>query len=232
MDQATENSKSNSRGTGFTFRGKEIVLSKRNGRPFGGLIAKGIKKGIYPEFMRIQAATLFAATGDFELVAELSKVPVGTVKSWRKQEWFQDLLKEIREENQDRIDAKFTEIIDLSLEQLVDRVRHGDWAQNYKGELLRKPLSAKDLSLVAATYVDKRQLLRGEATSRTEAVGITETTVGRLEKLAETFENLAKFKRKPTIEITEVVYGKIESKAGSERPRDNSTETKVLNEGS
>src|SRR5437016_2993532 len=82
--------------TGFTFRGKQIILSKTSGAPYSGLKAKGMEKGIYPEEKRIEAVTLFAATGNFSMVAELSKIPEHLVRSWRKTEWFQALLHEIR----------------------------------------------------------------------------------------------------------------------------------------
>jgi hypothetical protein len=191
--------------TGFTFRGKEIVLSKTGGRPFSGLVKKGMEKGIYPEEKRIEAVTVYAATGHFGRTSELTKVPEGTIRAWRKQEWFLELLREVRAENNDKIDSKFTEIVERSLDQLVDRVEHGDYHVLRDGSLIRKPVNAKDLSLVAAINVDKRQLLRGEPTSRSESVGSAdEKAVGRLEKLAETFENLAKFGRQPkTIEQIE-----------------------------
>lgn len=179
--------------TGFTFRGKEIVLSKTQGAPFKGLKAKGLEQGIYPEEMRLKAVTIYAATGHFGTTAELSKVPEQLVRTWRKQEWFMELLKEIRQENNAKIDAKFTEIIESSLEQLTDRIQHGDHKVLRDGSLVRVPVAAKDLSLVAAINVDKRQLLRGEPTSRSESIGsVEEKAVGRLEKLAETFENLAR----------------------------------------
>lgn len=186
--------------TGFTFRGQEIILSKTRGRPFSGLVKKGMEKGIYPEEKRIEAVTLYAATGNFVTVSELSGVPVPTLKSWRNSEWFQNLLKEIRTENNEKLDAKFTEIVESSLEQLSDRVKNGDYVVTKRGELVRKPISAKDLSLVAAINVDKRQLLRGEPTSRSESVDKPENeALKRLENLAETFENLARHGRNPKV---------------------------------
>lgn len=193
--------------TGFTFRGKEIVLSKTRGRPFGGLKAKGMEKGIYPEEKRIEAVTLYAATGNFPLVSELSGVPESILRGWRKAEWFAALLSEIRQENNAKLDAKFTEIVEGALEQLTDRIVNGDHHVLRDGTVIRKPISAKDLSLVAAINVDKRQLLRGEPTSRSESVDkVGDKAVNKLEKLAETFENLARFGRQPkVIEVEDAV---------------------------
>ena len=194
--------------TGFTFRGKEIVLSKTTGRPWSGLVRKGMERGhnrIYPERKRIEVVVLYACVGDPEQVSKLSSVPVSYIKKWRKEDWFKDLLREIREENNDKIDVQFTEIVEKTLEQVKDRLENGDYVQNYKGDLQRKPISAKDLVYLLSINVDKRQTLRGEPTTRTEVVEkLQEKQVDRLEKLAETFENLARFGRKPKIFVGEV----------------------------
>lgn len=158
----------------------------------------GIEKGMFPEEKRIEVVTLFAATGNLENTSELSGVPVQTIRAWRKADWFYELLREVRNENNAVLDAKFTQIVDKSLDQIVDRIENGDSVLTRDGELVKKPMSGKDLSLVAAINVDKRQLLRGEPTSRSESLGGVEAqAVGRLEKLAETFENLARLGRVP-----------------------------------
>lgn len=198
---------SDNKKTGFTFRGKEIVLQKAPGRPYKptGLVARGMAKGIFPDKKKMEVVALYAASGRVKEVAALAKVPVDRVYQWRKEQWFQDALREVWQENNEKIDAKFTDIIECALEQVSDRVQHGDWVQNAKGDLLRKPIPAKDLSIVVAINVDKRQLLRGEPTSRTDApVNVAEKTVQKLEKLAVTFENLAKFGR-PKTEVIDVV---------------------------
>lgn len=202
---------SKNNGTDFTFRGKEIVLSKTRGRPFSGLVKKGMEKGMYPEQKRIEAATLYAATGNMARVSELSGVPLHLVRTWRRTDWFQDLLREIWEENNEKIDAKFTQIIEKSLEQIQDRLENGDVHVLKTGEIIRKPISAKDLSLVSAINVDKRQLLRGLPTARTEAAGATDKNINRLERIAETFENLARFGR-GKVEVIDVQVTKDEER--------------------
>lgn len=183
--------------TGYTFRGQEIVESRTRGRPVTGLVKKGMERGIFPDEKKIEAVTMYAITGHFGRTSELTSIPEYTLRQWRKQEWFQDLLKEIRVENNEKIDAKFTDIVDKSLDQLTDRVTNGDFHVLRDGTLIRKPITAKDLSLVAAINIDKRQLLRGEPTSRSESVGtIEEKAVSRLENLAKTFEDLAKHGRR------------------------------------
>ena len=185
--------------TGYTFRGKEIIIAKQRGRPVGGLVKKGMEKGIFPDEKKIEVVTLYAALGSAEKVGELSKVNPSTIRQWRKEQWFQDLMKEVWDENNEKIDAKFTAIVEKSLDQVLDRLDNGDVRVLKDGTTVRVPVSAKDLSLVSAINVDKRQLLRGLPTTRSESVGaVGAQSMDRLERLAETFENLARFGRKET----------------------------------
>lgn len=204
--------------TGLTFRGDEIVLSKATGNPRTGGWAKR-KKGMYPEEKMIETATLFAATGDLDKTAELCKVTPSAIRTMIKKPEFQAILQEVWKENNLRFDAKFTRIIEKTLDAIEDRLDNGDTQVLKDGTLIRRPISGKDLSLISAINVDKRQLLRGEPTSRSESTNSAQDSVTRLEKLAETFENLARIGRKPqVIEVQEaeivkeeVVEGHIEA---------------------
>jgi hypothetical protein len=202
--------------TGYTFRGEEIVLCKSRGHPKKGLVAKGIQKGMFPDTKKVEAATIYAVTGSLQRASELSGVPIHTLQSWRREDAFQELLREVWQENNEKIDAKFTEIIEKSLNAILDRLDNGDYKVTPRGDVKRVPISAKELSLVQAINVDKRQLLRGLPTSRSESGDTgTQKTVDRLEKLAETFESLARLGRKPlTLDVTdaEVITESAESK--------------------
>jgi hypothetical protein len=157
-----------------------------------GLIGQN-KAGYIPQEKKVEVATLFAVTGNVEKTAELAKIPVTTVKYWRGQQWFKDLLDEIRNENDDKLDAKFTEIVEKGLEKILDRIENGDYGYDTKtGDIYRKPVSMKDLAVVAAITVDKRQLLRGKPTSRNETV----TETNRLAQLETAFLALAQKKPK------------------------------------
>lgn len=188
--------------TGFHFRGKEIILSKTRGRP----MHPHWKKGYYTDKERIEAVALYAATGSYPRVAELTGISAPTLRGWGKEEWFHTLLEEIRAENDQAIDAKFNDIIGKALDQLGDRVENGDFVLTKDGELLRKPVAARDLSIVTAINIDKRQLLRGKPTSRTEAVA-NQSVEQRLLTLANEFKKLTGRKPKPP-EIVDAEYVK------------------------
>lgn len=217
--------------TDLTFRGQPIILSKTRGAPKKGLVAMGIERGMYPPEKMIEAATIYAATGSLEKTAELTKVPEKILSKWRRQPDFQALLREVWEENNEKIDARLTRIIEKSLDALLDRLDNGDFHVTRDGKLVRKPISAKELSLVQAINVDKRQLLRGLPTSRSEGQGSPqEKLVQRLEKLASTFEDLAKHgRRTEVIDIVDVQ--EIENHAGEGRETLESPSDKETSDG-
>lgn len=195
--------------TPWTWHGKPIILSKTRGRPVTGLVAKGMERGIFPDSKKQEVVALWAVCGKAATISELTGVPESTVKNWRKQEWFLQALAEIRAENNERLDAQTTAIIEKSYDQIQDRLDNGELVLNHKtGELVRRPVGVKDLALVAAITIDKRQLIRGLPTSRTETVS---AGGDKLAKLAEAFEALANKRKPATIDVTDAVV--VETKA-------------------
>lgn len=184
--------------TGFTYEGKEIVLSKTRGRPMNN------GKGIYglPDTKRIEVATLYAVMGTIKPVAELACVSENTVRTWRKEEWFIQLLEDIRNENNDKIDVKFTETIHKSLDLIGERLENGDSYLTKAGELVKVPVKIRDLALVAAINIDKRQILRNKPT---KIVQEATPVLDKLDKLAEAFTALANKKAIPPSEVIEDV---------------------------
>ena len=201
--------------TDFTYKGREIILSKTRGRPFGGIQKK---PGWYPEEKRIEAASIYAVTGSSKRTGELVGVPEATVKGWVRTEWFQKLLDDIRAENDHVIDAKFNQILDKSLELVMDRLEFGDFHVLRDGSLVRKPVGLRDLTISQAITIDKRQLLRGKATTRTEQINPQRQIEDKLQVLADAFTKLAgkEPKKVETIDAEVIEYH-------VERPDDSGT---------
>lgn len=174
--------------TGWMFRGREIVLTKSRGRPLNGIVKK---HGYYPEEKKLEAAALYAMTGDPVRVHELCGVPTSALRGWMKQPWFQDVLSEIKQENNERLDAKLTEIVQKSQDLILDRLENGDYRVTKDGDEYRLPVGIRDLALVSAISVDKRQIVRNKPTSITQHQGGNTNT---LEQLAQTFIELAQKK--------------------------------------
>src|ERR1019366_8200789 len=145
--------------TGITFRGREIILSKTRGRPMHGIQKKA---GWYDDAKRIEVVTLFACLGDPDKVGELATVPAATIRSWSKTPWFKELLAEIKSENNEKIEAKFSQIVDRVQDLVIDRLENGDFVLTRHGEMVRKPINAKELAIVGAVTFDKRQISRNK----------------------------------------------------------------------
>lgn len=176
--------------TGLEYEGKAIVAEGQIGKPTK---AAHHNKLYWPEAKKIEACTMHAALGNLKRVSELTKIPYATVQRWSEEDWW--LLTQqriVREENHEA-DRKITNIVDKAYEKILERVEHGDTVYDIKrGVVVPVPVSARDLSIVAGTLFDKRQLLRGEATKITRA----ESSEEQLQKLAQKFMDFVKSKEK------------------------------------
>ena len=182
------------------------------------------RKGWWPEDKKIEAATLHCATGSVTQVAKLTGVPLETIRTWRTEEWWAVCQARVRREQSDELDAKFTKVVDKALEKIVDRIETGDYVYDIKkGVAVPIPMSGRDLSIVAGTIFDKRQLVRGEATKIVKAV----TSEQQLEQLAARFKEMvtgktidtADYKEELDIEDAEVIEQPNEPKAAEEESK-------------
>lgn len=166
----------------------------------------GIQKreGWYPDEKRVEVATLYAVTGNAEAVGELTDVPKSTIRRWVREEWFQSLLDDVRAENDHLLDVKQTEIVKSAMEQLGDRVTNGDHVLLRDGTTVRKPVGAKDLSIISSINIKDRQLLRGKPTSRSDN-GSNRTIEDKLSELAENFKKLANRQPLKELEVEDAV---------------------------
>lgn len=155
-----------SRHTGYFYNNKEIVLSGQQGR-----VAKrpGHRGDWYPDDKKIEAATLFAVTKSVTQVSKLSGIKESLIRRWRTEPWFLNIVNQVVYEKNELLDSKITDILEKCTELIWDRLTNGDVRVNWKtGEEYVIPLDARGLALVYGIMFDKRQLLRGEATSRHE----------------------------------------------------------------
>lgn len=184
--------------TGFTFRGQEIVLSKTHGRPMTGIRKKA---GWYPDAKRIEVVTLFACLGNPLTISELANVPVHTIREWSKTPWFKELLEEIRTENNEKLDAKFTQIVEKAQDCILERIENGDSVLKRSGEVVKVPLKARDLAAIGSLTVDKRQIIRNKPTSISQSVESGAVNEDKLKLLAKTFIELVNKKESKEIVI-------------------------------
>ncbi len=115
----------------------------------GNLVKSGRK---YTDVQGMEVAVLYAVSGNAKQVAKDTGIPRTTIVGWKNQEWWQDVVGQIRAQNNDKALAKYAQMVDkaqdVALEKLPDA-------------------SAAQASIIAATATDKGRLLLNQPTSIT-----------------------------------------------------------------
>ena len=150
--------------------------------------------------------TYLALGGNAALTASTMGVNVFTIHSWKKTKWWNDLVTQIQKQEKLELSVKTKKLIDKSLDLLVDRLENGDFIYDQKkGELIRKPLIAKDINKIANDMFVQKDVLDKATVMEQEVVGVED----KLQKLAEQFAKLAikAAEKKPTdSEIVDVEF--------------------------
>lgn len=175
--------------TGYFYQDREIALHKKVGRP---LKTARHNTHWYPEADKIEAATLYAVTRDVERVHNITSIPRWAIRRWMNEEWWNNVVQQVRKEQNELLDAKLTEVISKTVDVIKDRVENGEvYVDRKTKEQYRVPVSVKSASIALEVTSKERHLIRGEATTRSETVGDDQ----KLQKLKDQFEKLAKSKQ-------------------------------------
>ena len=112
--------------------------------------------------------------GNSSKAAELSCVPElqpATIRQWKKRNaWWDKAEQHAKALLQKDLERAYTKMLHRTEQEIFDRVENGDVVMTKDGAQVRKPLGGKDLMYIHGIIHDKRAMLRGEPTSRTEKV--------------------------------------------------------------
>lgn len=146
--------------------------------------------GHWKEAKKVEVVTTYLSTGNLAETGRLSGVPIKTLEQWKTSDWWKEMEKQIRSDEDQQLDAKLTKIIDKTLEKLVDSIENGEHVYDQRtGQIKRMPAKMRDLNNAFNTILDKRQLIRKQPTKIVEQT----TTASQLQNLADQF---AKFVQK------------------------------------
>lgn len=160
--------------------------------------------GKYTPEQKVQAVMAYMVTGTSRKASKICDIPEATIRWWKaSSSWWQDVMSECRRKKQDELDAAFTNIIELGTEGVEDRLKNGNTVIDKHGDIHQIPMSGKDIAWILGVIFDKRQLLRGDPTSRVERI----TEQDRLDKLQRQFEDM--YNKVNAKEITNVEYEEI-----------------------
>ena len=114
---------------------------------------------------RYKVATALVTSGNSKAASAQTHVPASTIRHWaQNDEDFILMMREVRSEFGERIKGSLAEIVDESSRQALDRVKNGDFVLTKSGELVRKPMSGRDVITTGAIAFDKLRLLENQPT--------------------------------------------------------------------
>lgn len=144
--------------------------------------------GKYTPEEKIEGVMAYLVTGTSKQASKLCGVPAATIRDWKtRSSWWLEVYSECKKKKQEELDAAFTSLLHEGVGILADRMANGDTRLDKKGDKVQVPLSGRDVAWIMAVFFDKRQLLRGDVTSRSEKVADND----RLTNLQKQFEKMA-----------------------------------------
>ncbi len=113
---------------------------------------------------KYRAAAAVVASGSVEGASRQTGIPASTIRSWGHDEEFRTLCQEIRAKYGDEIKGNLAQIVKEGTAEISDRIKHGDFILDKKGEMIRRPMSGRDLTIATGTMFDKLRVLEGQPT--------------------------------------------------------------------
>lgn len=162
---------------------------------------RAIDKTRWSDSQKIECVTTYIQLGNITRVAELLKIPRPTIVTWRATQWWADVEKELRAEENIVLSASMKKLVDKSLLAVEDRLEKGDLVYNPKlDKLVRKPVSMKDALKVSTDLIDKRIAIATHENYTVAQENIDE----KLKKLAKSFEEA--ITNKAPVNVTDVIF--------------------------
>src|SRR5690348_595323 len=138
----------------------------------------------YPDNKKLEVVTTYLALGKVPMVEAVTGVPRATIRQWKLQPWWLEMVNQIQTESDQELDAKLSKIVERSLDAINERIENGEFILDSKtGTVKRVPVKLKDVHKVAVDLLDKRDLIRGKPEKQKQA----EVQVDVLKKLANQF---------------------------------------------
>lgn len=158
------------------------------------------ERGWWSEGLRVEAVSLWLKTGSLPTVAHTLKIPYNTIRSWRTKPFWEEIVAQLRSEEDGEMDTKYSKLMKKSLEQIEDRLENGDFMYDPKtGKMKRKPVLLRDALRASKELSEQRTLVR----KKPKEQQTNENVVSRLDKLAAELMSFAKAK-KAVIDIIDV----------------------------
>lgn len=139
---------------------------------------------------RLQAVSVFIVVGKIRETARFCGMPFETLIGWTKADWWADCITQANTINVSLINARTTNIINKAFDNVEQRLDNGDYAtyDSKAGEVIMKPVSAKDSATIAGIMFDKQRINNSLATT------ITQSTTTHLIDIKAQFDTMTESK--------------------------------------
>lgn len=148
---------------------------------------KAGQPGWWSDKKRLEVVTTYLTTGKKPITSAITGVPVETIKTWMRQDWWKKMVEEVQYEDNIELDDKLKKVMDKALDQVMDRLENGEFYYDPRtGKVKRVPAKLRDVNKVMTDMVDKRQLIKKTKQERTQPQQ-QQITADHLVQLAQAF---------------------------------------------
>ena len=164
------------------------ALSKKEHKSKRGRSIAAETNKQWSDKQKMEAIQSWLLLGNLALTSRILGIPEITLRVWKRTEWWNDAVQEIKTQDRIQLSSRMKKIVDASLSVVEDRLVNGDFQFDQKsGEVIRKPVNMKDAHKVAIDLQDRQELIE-----KVEKPENTDDAIeGRLLKLAEKFADMA-----------------------------------------
>lgn len=159
-----------------------------------------IAKRTYSEGDKFKVVTTYIMTGTLAETSRQCGISYETLKSWKTQAWWPRMIAMVKGEENNKIAARYRNIILKTQERLLERVESGDLHITKDGEMINIPIKGRDLAVIAGIATQQVERLDTEK-QHEDSLSVAE----RLTKIAEELVKMNMKKKQPiTIDVTEI----------------------------
>jgi hypothetical protein len=162
--------------------------------------------GFYTYKDKLKAATTYVATGNRSLTAKITGIPLVTLNTWAKKDWWIEMLRDLAVTEKMEKNKHVKKIADQALNVVMDRLQHGDVQYDQKtGTVVRVPVNVRNAHKIAMDSLTREDLIedRIERLQKQEETEVKDTLVQLAEQFAK-FANKEHAKR-AIIDVEDVI---------------------------
>jgi transposase-like protein len=171
---------------------------------------------------KLEAVQSWLALGNLALTARILGIPEVTLRVWKAQEWWHEVVEELRLQETIQLSARMKNLVEASQTIVAQRLESGDPILNQKtGQIVFKPVTMKDAHKVAVDLMDRREDLQRIVDGGPKSDTANEN---KLEQLAERFAEMAaksiqkQIDKKRTVEVIDAIPKERETRLSEGAP--------------